>query len=149
MRIRRPPIEKARIELIPMIDTMAFLLVFFMIASLAMTQQAGMPVNLPRADAAAPQTWGDRQLVITLDRVGKIYLDKQPVPLASLGEALRARLANRPDLVVVMNADALVRHGEVVAAMDAAKAAGAAHMAIATRPGGGMSKLLPNSESGP
>ena len=149
MRIRRQPVEKARIELIPMIDTMAFLLVFFMIASLAMTQQAGMPVNLPRADAAAPQTWGDRQLVITLDRVGKIYLDKQPVPLASLGEALRARLANRPDLVVVMNADALVRHGEVVAAMDAAKAAGAAHMAIATRPGGGMSKLLPNSESGP
>jgi biopolymer transport protein ExbD len=149
LRIRQQSIEKARIELIPMIDTMAFLLVFFMIASLAMTQQAGMPVNLPRADAGAPQTWADRQLVITLDQVGKIYLDKQPVPLASLGEALRGRLANRPDLVVVVNADARVRHGDVVAAMDAAKAAGAAHMAIATRPGGGRSKLLPNGDSGP
>lgn len=116
-----------------MIDTMAFLLVFFMIASLAMTRQAGMPVNLPRAEAGAPQTWGDRQVVITLDRAGKIYLDKRPVGLASLGEALRARLANRPDLVVVVNADERVRHGEVVAAMDAAKAAGAARMAIATR----------------
>jgi biopolymer transport protein ExbD len=133
LRIRQQPVEKARIELIPMIDTMAFLLVFFMIASLAMTRQAGMPVNLPRAEAGAPQTWGDRQVVITLDRAGKIYLDKRPVGLASLGEALRARLANRPDLVVVVNADERVRHGEVVAAMDAAKAAGAARMAIATR----------------
>jgi len=138
LRIRQQSIEKARIELIPMIDTMAFLLVFFMIASLAMTQQAGMPVNLPRAKSGAEQTWGDRQVVITLDAVGRIYLDKRPVALASLGEALRARLANRSDLVVVVNADERVRHGDVMAAMDAAKAAGAARMAIATRP----SKLI-------
>ena len=51
-----------------MIDTMAFLLVFFMIASLAMTRQQGMPVNLPRADSGAPQTWGDRALVVTITR---------------------------------------------------------------------------------
>ncbi len=117
-----------------MIDTMAFLLVFFMIASLAMTQQAGLRVSLPRAEAAAAQTWGDRQLVVTLDHAGKVYLNKDRVTLSSLGNEIRERLAGRPDLVVVVNADAGVRHGDVVAAMDAAKAAGAAHMAIATRP---------------
>ena len=117
-----------------MIDTMAFLLVFFMIASLAMTQQAGLPVSLPRAQSSSPQTWGDRQLVVTLDRRGRVYVDKEMVPLARLGGAIKARLAKRPDLIVVINADGRVRHGDVVAAMDVAKEAGAAHMAIATRP---------------
>ena len=143
MRISRQPIEKARLELIPMIDTMAFLLVFFMIASLAMTQQAGLPVNLPRAEAATAQTWGDRQLVVTLDEAGAVYVNKERVTLPALGHAIRLRLARQPDLVVVVNADAQVRHGDVVAAMDAAKAAGAAHMAIATRPAEGRSERSP------
>ena len=134
MRISRPAEEKARIELIPMIDTMAFLLVFFMIASLAMSRQAGMPVNLPRAHAAAPQTWGDRALVVTLDPEGGIFLNKVPVKLHDLQAQIQARLARQPDLVVVINADTGLRHGRVVAAMDAAKRAGASHMAIATQP---------------
>ena len=134
MRVRRRPVEKARIELIPMIDTMAFLLVFFMIASLAMSRQAGMPVNLPRAEAANPQTWGDRSLVVTLDREGRVFLNKEEVNRGELEEAIRARLARRQDLVVVINADRALRHGDVMKAMDAAKRAGAAHMAIATMP---------------
>lgn len=117
-----------------MIDTMAFLLVFFMIASLAMSRQAGMPVNLPRAHAAAAQTWGDRALVVTLDREGGIFLNKTPVKLHDLQAQIRARLARQSDLVVVINADTRLRHGRVVAAMDAAKRAGAVHMAIATEP---------------
>lgn len=134
MRIKRRPIEKARIELIPMIDTMAFLLVFFMIASLAMSRQAGMPVSLPRAESAAPQTWGDRALVVTLDREGKVYLDKELVDRQALVEEVRARLAAHPDLIVVVNADERLRHGEVIAVMDAVKRGGAARLAVATKP---------------
>lgn len=136
MRIRQRPVEKARIELIPMIDTMAFLLVFFMIASLAMSQQAGMPVSLPRAEAADSQTWGDRSLVVTLESDGQVYLNKEVVERGSLAEAIHSRLAEKPELIVVINADEGIRHGDVVAAMDAAKNAGAAKMAIATRPRG-------------
>lgn len=134
MRVRRQPVEKARIELIPMIDTMAFLLVFFMIASLAMTRQAGLPVSLPAAKAASPQTWGDRSLVVTLDAQGHVYLDKQQVLRQDLERKLKARLDQRPDLMVVINADAQLRHGDVIHAMDAVKRAGAKHLAIATRP---------------
>jgi biopolymer transport protein ExbD len=119
-----------------MIDTMAFLLVFFMIASLAMTQQAGLPVGLPKAEAAASQTWGDRSLVITLDESGGIFLNKEPVARGSLRDQLQARLEKNPELMIVINADAKVQHGLVVQAMDAAKQAGAANMAIATQPGG-------------
>ncbi len=137
MRIRRRPVEKARIELIPMIDTMAFLLVFFMIASLAMTQQLGLPVALPRAASAAPQTWGDRSLVVTLRGDGKLFLDKQAIRWSELAPGVRARLAARPSLVVVINADAGMRHGSVIRVMDAVKRAGAKQMAIATGPSEG------------
>jgi biopolymer transport protein ExbD len=116
-----------------MIDTMAFLLVFFMIASLAMSQQAGLPVNLPRAGTADAQTWGDRSLVVTLASDGGVYLNKEAVSRAALSESIQERLAQRPDLVVVINADETIQHREVVKAMDAAKKAGAARMAIATR----------------
>ena len=119
-----------------MIDTMAFLLVFFMIASLAMTQQAGLPVSLPAADAGIEPTWGDRALVITLDDDGNVYLNKEQVSPRSLTEEVKARLAERPELVVVINADKGLRHGSVVRAMDAVKKAGAMRMAIATDPTG-------------
>jgi biopolymer transport protein ExbD len=134
LRVKRRPVEKARIELIPMIDTMAFLLVFFMIASLAMTRQAGLPVSLPSASAASPQTWGDRSLVVTLDREGRVFLDKQQIAREELEQKVKARLDRRPELMVVINADAGLRHGDVIRAMDAVKRAGAAHMAIATKP---------------
>ncbi len=139
MRVRQRPPEKARIELIPMIDTMAFLLVFFMIASLAMSQQAGLPVRLPRAQSADAQTWGDRSLVVTLDAEGSIFLNKDAVAPGSLGAEVQRRLAARPNLIVVINADSNVRHGRVVAAMDAVKKAGAAQMAFATQPAQGDS----------
>ncbi len=117
-----------------MIDTMAFLLVFFMIASLAMTRQAGLPVSLPSASSASPQTWGDRSLVVTLDREGRVFLDKRQIARGELGQELKARLDKRPELMVVINADAGLLHGDVIRAMDAVKRAGAAHMAIATKP---------------
>ena len=132
MRLKRQSVTKARIELIPMIDTMAFLLVFFMIASLAMAQQLGLPVDLPRASSAAPQTWGDRALVVTLRRDGKFFLNKQAISWSHLEPELHARLAARPSLIVVINADATMRHGAVMRVMDAAKRAGAQQMAIAT-----------------
>ncbi|HXF75351.1 MAG TPA: biopolymer transporter ExbD, partial [Methylomirabilota bacterium] len=49
MRLPRRTIKKARIEIIPMIDTIFFLLVFFMISTLSMTRYSGLPVNLPKA----------------------------------------------------------------------------------------------------
>ncbi len=115
-----------------MIDTMAFLLVFFMIASLAMTQQLGLAVNLPRVAAGDPQTWGDRALVVTMQHDGKLFLNKQPVRWSRLESEVRARLEARPGLIVVVNADTNLRHGAVMHVMAAVKRAGARQMAVAT-----------------
>jgi biopolymer transport protein ExbD len=124
--------RKARIELIPMIDTMVFLLVFFMIASLAMAKQKGMPVSLPGAKSAPKATWADRAVVITESAQGVLYIDKKQIKRDALEASLAEILKAKKDSVVVVNADGSLRHREIVWLMDQARQAGAVHMAIAT-----------------
>ena len=131
MRLPQQTYKKARIEIIPMIDTVFFLLVFFMVASLAMTAQTGLPVNLPKASS------GNREartsVTITITRKDALYVDKQPVTLGTLGGVLKSKLQENPRAYVVINADKDVRHGQVIAVMDQAKRY-ATRMAIATEP---------------
>ena len=132
MRLPRQGYKRARLEIIPMIDTIFFLLVFFMVASLSMTLETGMRVNLPKAEAAERESL--TKVTISLSHDGSVYLDRERTTLEALDSTLARRVRENPRVVVVINADERVEHGRVVAAMDAAKKAGAARMAIATRP---------------
>jgi biopolymer transport protein ExbD len=132
MRIQRRSIKKARIEIIPMIDTIFFLLVFFMISTLSMSQFKGMPVNLPKA--AAGQQAPAESAAITIDKEGRLFLNQQAIDKASLGDALRQELAKNAEMLVVINADDGVQHGQVVEVMDIARGANVAKMAIAVKP---------------
>src|SRR6185312_9603386 len=95
-----PPPRKARIEIIPMIDTVFFLLVFFMMASLSMTVHGGIPVNLPKAAKAARAP-----VSISIGRDGVVYLEREPIEPAQLSARLQARASTEPDLAVVIEAD--------------------------------------------
>jgi biopolymer transport protein ExbD len=132
MRIQRHSIKKARIEIIPMIDTIFFLLVFFMISTLSMTQFNGMPVNLPKAasgqQAPAESAW------VTIDKDGRLFLNQEAIDRAALGDALKQQLAQNAEMLIVMNADDGVSHGQVVEVMDVVRAADVAKMAIAVKP---------------
>jgi len=128
---RREP-RKARIEIIPMIDTVFFLLVFFMMASLSMTVYRGLPVNLPAA--ASGQATRDDKVAITLDREGRMYLNREPIMRDTLGGRLRALLSTNPGLVVMINADGEVLHRRVVDVVDVARTAGISRLAIAVVP---------------
>jgi biopolymer transport protein ExbD len=135
MKVRRHQRKRARIEIIPMIDTMFFLLVFFMVATLTMTLQRGIPVNLPHAATAQEEL---RQVVtLTMTKDGKLLFDK--VVIASIDEAA-ARLgrwrASGTDVSVIVNADRSVEHGEVVELMDAVRQAGVTRIAVAVKPKG-------------
>ena len=132
MRIQRRSIKKASIEIIPMIDTIFFLLVFFMISTLSMTQFKGMPVNLPKA--ASGQQAPAESAAITINKEHQIFLDKQPVEKTSLADRLGGLIAKNPELLVVINADDGVEHGHVVEVMDIARSANVAKMAIAVKP---------------
>jgi biopolymer transport protein ExbD len=132
MRIQRRSVKKARIEIIPMIDTIFFLLVFFMISTLSMTQFKGMPVNLPKA--ASGQQAPAESSAITIDKDGNLFLNQQAIDKAALAEALRQQLAKNAEMLVVINADDGVQHGLVVEVMDIARGANMTKMAIAVKP---------------
>ena len=134
MRLPRRSIKKARIEIIPMIDTIFFLLVFFMISTLSMARYTGLPVNLPKA--ASGQLPPSESASITITQEGRISIDKQEVPRENVRTILQQRLSAKPDLLVLINADEHVEHGLVVEIMDAARQAGVAKMAIAVKPKG-------------
>lgn len=132
MRIPRRSIKKARIEIVPMIDTIFFLLVFFMISTLSMTRFKGMPVNLPKA--ASGQQAPAESAAVTINKDGRVSLDKEPVEKSALADRLRRRLEKNPGLLVLINADDGVEHGRVVEVMDIARSADAAKIAIAVKP---------------
>jgi biopolymer transport protein ExbD len=132
MRIQRRSIKKARIEIIPMIDTIFFLLVFFMISTLSMAQYRGMPVNLPKA--ASGQQAPAESAAITIDKESRIFLNKEEVDQAGLGDLLRQYVEQNSDVLVIINADDGVEHGRVVEVMDIARGANVARMAIAVKP---------------
>ena len=115
-----------------MIDTVFFLLVFFMMASLSMTVYRGMPVNLPKAESGQPAR--EENAAITLVRDGQTYLNREPIARDAVSGRLRALRAAHPDLVVVINADEEVVHRRVVEIMAAARAAGVVRVAIAVNP---------------
>ena len=133
MKLRPRQKKKARIEIIPMIDTMFFLLVFFMVATLSMTIQKGLPVNLPQAATAQSEL---RQVVtLTLTKEGKLLFDKEEIPGASAAAARLVRWkATGSEVAVVINADRSVQHGDVVELMDAIRQSGVTRIAIAVQP---------------
>jgi len=132
MRVPRPEHPKARIEIIPMIDVIFFLLVFFMVSTLSMTINRGLPVNLPTA--ATSQKDVRENLNLTLTQEGQMFLNKEPIALQDLGSQVRAALQGEPELMVIMNADADVRHQAVIEVMDELRLAGVTRLAIAVRP---------------
>jgi biopolymer transport protein ExbD len=132
MRVPRQEQPKARIEIIPMIDVIFFLLVFFMVSTLSMTINRGLPVNLPTA--ASSQKDLRENLNLTLMQDGSIFLNQEPVTLQDLGPRIKTALAAEPELMVILNADGDVRHQAVVETMDELRAAGVARLAIAVKP---------------
>jgi biopolymer transport protein ExbD len=132
MNLGRRERRRARIEIIPMIDVVFFLLVFFMMASLSMTIYRGMPVNLPAA--ASGSTPPAESAAITVTRDGQAYLDRQPVTRAVLGERLRGLVGANPAVAVVVTADEEVAHGRVVDVLDEVRISGVTKLAIAIKP---------------
>ncbi len=120
--------RRGRIEIIPMIDVMFFLLATFMLASLALSNLHALTVNLPHGRASATQP--PRSVTLTVTRTGSVLVDEAAVTLDHLPDVLRPRLT-RPDVNVVMAVDSAAPSGIVVNAMLKAHDAGAEHFLFA------------------
>jgi len=122
--------RRGRIEIIPMIDVMFFLLATFMLASLSMQNLHSLAVNLPRGQAALLQTSTSVTLTVTQDN--RIFLDKTPVTLDTLAATLKPMLQGSNTRVIVA-AHSAASNGIVVQAMLQARKAGADRFLIAVK----------------
>jgi biopolymer transport protein ExbD len=128
MKFRRKRASKrGRIEIIPMIDVMFFLLATFMLASLAMQRLDAVKVDLPRGQAQ--QMSEDKPLTLAVDRANTVFLNRQPVRLDQVEAGVRRLL--KPDRNVIIAADDAAAQGAVIQAMLAARRAGAEHFLMA------------------
>ena len=134
MRLRRRPTKRARIEIIPMIDVIFFLLVFFMVSSLAMTKVNSIQVALPKTSDSAQSL--KENVILSVQKDGQIYVNKTQVTLATVGAALAEAMRGHEQDSVLVNADEGAGYGRVIQAMDQARKLGIRKFALATNPSG-------------
>jgi biopolymer transport protein ExbD len=123
---------EARIEIIPLIDIMFFLLAAFMLVSLSMVHLKGVKVNLPTATTATAETRRDF-LALTVDPAGTAYLDAKPLGDRELVRVLAARRQAEPTLRVFIGGDRDTRHGDMMRVLDLVRSAGIERVAFETR----------------
>lgn len=123
---------EARIEIIPLIDIMFFLLAAFMLVSLSMVNLKGIKVNLPTATRATPESKKDF-VDISVDKSGAPFLDKKPVGDNELVRDLIALQKANPSLRVFISGDEDARHGAIIHVLDLVRAAGIDKVAFEIR----------------
>lgn len=135
MRIPSPVASrKARIEIIPLIDIVFFLLATFVMVSMSMVKNQGIPVRLPVAATADRDAVKEsREFVqVTVSADGIVYLGKEAVAIEAVGERL-AELKKLGDPRVVLHGDEDAPYGAVVRVLDEARAVGITKIAVRTR----------------
>jgi biopolymer transport protein TolR len=121
----------AEINVTPLVDVMLVLLVIFMVTAPMMQQ--GVQVNLPKADTKA-MTPAEESVVVSVDKSGKVFIDKEEIPAGDLRKRLSAMFVTRTKKEVFLKADAGVPYGEVVRTMADIKGAGIERLGMVTEP---------------
>lgn len=124
-RARSPILSE--INITPLTDIFLVLLIIFMVSSAAMVE-SGADIALPQVDETSSQP---REITVSVTPAGEIFVNSQPVTYDGLEASLRALIAAKPDLPVVLEGDRDVLFGEAVKILSLAQKAGAASVAIA------------------
>jgi biopolymer transport protein ExbD len=122
MKLSPFPTHRARVEMVPLIDSMFILLIFFIYGMLTMVVHRGIVVELPRARAAAVDQ--KDYISVSVTRDGEVYLDREPIALRELTPRLQQATAANPEFRVYLGADREALHGNVVRVLDAVRRAG-------------------------
>jgi len=132
MRVPLPTARRRpRIEIIPLIDVVFFLLATFVMVSLSMVKNHGIPVHLPAATTGAPQERA-ASMTITLTAGDDLYLDKEQISRDALAMRLKQLKEVEPDLRVFINGDAQALFGSAIEVFDEVRRAGITHVSIQT-----------------
>lgn len=134
MKIGSPlPHKKARIEIIPLIDIMFFLLAAFMLASLSMIRLQSIKMDLPTATMAKRDFKPDI-VNIAVDKIGDIYIEKKQVNVVQLHEYLSNKFRVNTNFPVYISGDKDASHGSVIRVLDIVRREGIQKVSFAIAP---------------
>ncbi len=131
MRIPEEPDLPPKINILPMIDVIFAILVFFIVSSLYLTRSEGLPVNLPGAKTAVVQK--TKQITVSLDKEGKLTINSKPAQLNQLKTEIEKLIKTESNATVVINADKTIEHGQVVDVIDRLRQIPQVQLAIAAK----------------
>ena len=133
MRINSPIHHKhVRIEIIPLIDIMFFLLASFMMVSLTMQHLRSINVSLPTATQAKSTTKPD-MIVLTVDRLGQVAIDDKPIAFHELATLLRKRVTGNPNYPVYIQGQKETTHASMIYVLDFVKRAAIQKVAFSVK----------------
>ncbi|MDO4920473.1 MAG: biopolymer transporter ExbD [Phascolarctobacterium sp.] len=118
------------LNIIPMIDIMFFLLVFFMLSTMYMVDLKTIPVKLPQAQNASTDT--STTFAVTMKADGSVYLGDAQTDINSLVMQARMEQKNNPSFAVVIRAEKGLEYGRVIELVDKLKGAGVSRFGLAT-----------------
>ena len=134
MRIGSPfPHKKARIEIIPLIDIMFFLLASFMLASLSMIRLQSIKMDLPTATVAKRDFKPDI-VNIGVRKDGQLFLEKKEVSMVDLQNFLSNRYRINTNVPVYISGDKDATHGTVISVLDLVRRQGIQKVSFAIAP---------------
>jgi biopolymer transport protein ExbD len=133
------PKHKARIEIIPLIDIMFFLLASFMMVSLSQVSMKGWKVNLPEGKSGEVQNKKD-YISLSVDKEGTYYFDKEVIALEAIHGKLVQLYRQNPEAKIFIRGDAEAVHGNVTRMLDQIRASGFVKLSfeIKSRAGAGV-----------
>jgi biopolymer transport protein ExbD len=124
MQVTSPiPHKKARIEIIPLIDIMFFLLASFMMVSLSQVHMKGMKVTLPTGQSGETQSKRD-YISVSVDANGNPYFDKEEMTYDKLTAKLKQVYAENPEAKVFVRGDRDTVHGNIIKVLDILRSVG-------------------------
>ena len=132
MRLRdRKGFERPEVVIIPMIDIMFFLLVFFIMSTLYMVNVKTVDVNLPKAQSA--QTQLNVTYLVTVRKDGSLWLEDQPIDADTLVQQARMESQKNPRFAVVVRADGDMNYSGVMELLDRFRQAGITRFGLAAQ----------------
>jgi len=136
-----------QIEILPMIDVIFCILTFFILAALGLSRQQAIDLTLPSVNNSVPLTGDGRdRLYISIDSVGQVYLESNPVPISLLQNAAAQYRQEQPTGTIVLYAATSARYEDVITVLDLLRSVGGDRVALATLP---KEAVLDPTQGGP
>lgn len=128
-------LKQPELMIIPMIDIMFFLLVFFMLSTMYMVDLKTIPIKLPKADNASIDT--KTTFAVSVKKDGTVWLGDKQTDIMSLTMQAKMEQKSNPNFAIVIRADKDADYGKVISLLDKLKGAGVQRFGLATDIGAG------------